>query len=654
MDDFIPKLSAKEVMLAKQRIWNRMEGKLPDRGVSPYQSVMSAFHGAKNEAAVGVLDSRLRQVQSRERILDLLPDRQPFIWQQVNFQGLRSALVPRRAWAVATLSVFFAFLFVPVMSMPSAQASSYNTLEVVQGDVLVNGAVISDHAFIQQGDTVYTGPGSMAHLSFVDDSRVTVGPNTNLEVTYVAVDAGGSQTQVELQQSSGRVWSQVVGLSDESYFTLSFPDGQITANQRSSFDVQVDGVDIELQVARNLVEIDVNADGNGTLGQGALLTLTDGEVEMGELAEELKEDVWWDFNLAYGKIHSRVVEDKYKNEAIERAIILPGNPLYVFKTFREAVHETLSFTAESKEEIVAQHAENRLNEAQVLIENGDLEAAEELLDVYQATVDEKLADSDNEDLLSHLDKMKKGVMASEDIDEGIQLLDEHITETSATLTSDPSEKSEMQILSTSERLQLVPDLLEDGKYDRAFEYLSDYKESSISMLVSLEEIDMEDRDQVISGLLDQKIKDLQMLRVIGSMFEDGGSEADSLQFDSQVYQELSLMALSLRERALDRLSGFFTSTDYNVNVQQEVYVRLKGASDMDEDLAEQFDEVEEELAGVASGDTSVVIDFEVEEGARVVDTRFGVHGDEEEAAGEAAETVNANDLDIAHPNKSED
>jgi len=63
-----------------------------------------------------------------------------------------------------------------------------------------------------------------------------------------------------------------------------------------------------------------------------------------QLPDELEQDVWWDFNLAYGKIHLRDVDERYKNEAIERAIILPGNPLYVFKTFRETVQETFTFS----------------------------------------------------------------------------------------------------------------------------------------------------------------------------------------------------------------------------------------------------------------------------------------------------------------------
>jgi hypothetical protein len=605
MDDFHFSLSDKEIEDAKKRIWLSMEAKLPSRGLSQFQTVVSAFRISNKYMPA----SRLAQMQSKERIMDMLPDR----------PGKKkfAFVVTRRAWATATLSVFMAFLFVPVLQFSEvASAASYNTLEVVQGDVLVNGAPITGEMLLQEGDRVYTGPGSMAHITFLDDSRATLGPSTNVELAFVQSAPGHkTETHVVLHQDSGRVWVQTLNLMSDSYFVLEFDEGQVLAEQRASFDVQLDE-GVEVQVARNLVDVILNGEVSyeGIVGQGAFLTFGE-QLLTSELSPEMQDDVWWEFNLAYGKIHTRNIDERYKDESVKKAIILPGNPLYVFKTFRESALEVLTFSTEAKQKLVAKHAENRLNEAQALIEQGDVEGATEVLGVYKETVEGKLAGSDNADLLAHLNEVKKGVLAKDEMDEGTELLDEHVTETAAVISSNLGEKSGAKLLSASQKLQIVPDLLEAGNFDKAMDYLSTYKAESLSILAQLEDVELEEREVVIEELLQKKLKDLQQLRVISSMLE----LEEALDVDAQVYEEMSLMALSLRERALDRLSNFFVETDYDAIVQQEVYERVKESSEMAEGLEEQFDAVEAGLADVAEKEGAVI---EVEVVEELVDPRF--------------------------------
>lgn len=604
MDEFISEILGEQVEDAKKRIWNRMEAKLPEREFGMYQDVLATFRMSRQELEI----SRLKRVQAKERIMDILPDREP---------AYRPAFIfSRRAWAAATLSFFFAFLFLPVFQMPKlASAVTYNTLEVVQGEAYVNGSPVEGEVFVKTGDIVHTSDGSMAHIDFVDDSRVTLGPNSGVSIVEAGVDPENkAQTEVVVKQIEGRIWVQTLNLMNGSCLTVQFDEGEVISSSRSSFDLQVNFDEANLSVARNLVSVRLDGEDfyEGTIGQGVNLTVDSG-FETRELSESEVSDVWWDFNLAYGKMHARTVEDKYKDEAIEKAIILPGNPLYVFKTFRETVQETLTFSSEGKEKVAAEQAEARLDEAQVFIEKGDLEKANQALDKFKETVDNKLTDTDNEDLLAHLDEVQKSMIGQQELDEGDELLADSIVETSVKISSDPTAKNETLRLSASQKLAMVPDLIEESKFDKAIEYLGDYQNNSISILVQLEDIDLEDRELVVSELLDQKLKDLQQLRVINSMLNG------AVDVDAQIYEEMSMMALSLRERALDRLSTFFTETKYDALMQQDVYERLKDSSEMNEDLSQQFEAVEEELDAVASGD-DVVIDVQpVEE---EIDPRF--------------------------------
>ncbi len=576
MNHFLSDIPDEDIALAKQRIWNKMESKLPERGLSTYQRVVSSLNLSKAELA----HSRLAQAQVKERMLDSLPDR-----DEPGF----SFVFPKRAFSAMTLSAFFAFLFIPVFQGPQlASASTVNSLEVAQGTVYVNGEAVNENTILYPGDSVMTAQGGMAHLQMMDDSRLTLGPDTRIVLTAIDTDPlDRNKTTIVVDQLQGRLWTQVVNLVDpEASVSVRFPDGEVTLHQRATVDVRVDRDETELQVVQNLVELDVS-NYEGTLGQGARMLLTD-TMELEEALSSDQNDVWWSFNLAYGKDYLRNLDEKYTNEAIKRVVILPGNPLYKFKTFRESVREKLTFGSEAKQELVAQHAQKRLDESQALRTEGEIEIADELLVEYG----EKMAQLDDATMDAHLDEAQK---------------------TGA-------------VLSTSQQLRLVPELLEAGDLETAAAHLADYKGEARSILVELEELNFEERGDVVSDLLEDKLEDFQMIRVIASLSEDTGESFEEV--EAEMMEELSMMVLSLREKSLDNLADFFEETEYDLAVQQDVYDRLFDSVELTPELTEQFEEAEAEIA---SGDEGVLINMtEVEE---VVDTRF---------------------LDLTHSNEGED
>ena len=652
MDNLFSAISDSEIARAKARVWNRMQKKLPERGLSPYQSAITALKCMADGAEV----SRLNRVQAKERIMDLLPDREKResigigVLLRCGFSRggmLRGGKFEfsRRMIAVPVLAVFMTFFMVPVLQLQQvASAAVYNTIEVVQGEALLNGVPTSGTTFLKSGDEIVTGEGSMAHITFVDDSRITLGPNTEVEVPHVQIDPGNkAKTEVVVDVVNGRVWSQVINLlGNESYFLLRFPDGEVFVDQKASFDTQVseyvtveavDGIretsvmaaETEIQVVKNLVDVQVTKGDEvyeGTIGQGVSMFVAEG-MNTGETDVTAEEDVWWDFNSVYGKTYARQVDERHAQDRIAQVKILPGNPLYVFKSFGETVTETLAITDAAKEEVVAEHANNRLTEAQALLEQGDVETATEVLEDYQQMVDESMQDSGNEVMLAKLDEVKKELMSRQDLDEGTELLEAHVNETVVKVSASSEEKNDAKILSASQKLQMAPDLIEAGDLEKAVDYLEAYQADAKSILVQLEGVSLEEREALVSALLEQKMNDLQLLRVISSMVEN-----KDLFADTQVFGDLSMMVLSLRERALDRLADFFDSTEYDLDEQYDVYSRLKDASDMSESLQQQFDEVEDSINTAASAansdekDTVVEIETVPFDDVYPVDPRF--------------------------------
>lgn len=562
------------IELAKKRIWKSLEAKLPERGNPGFSPVFSALRFGVND----LKPSQLKKVQAKERLLDLLPEREPAT------QGF----FPARLVSFGTLGLLMGTLFVPLMDLtPSAAASSQNTLELVEGDVYVNGVKISDIATLQVGDTIETGEGSMAHLSFVDDSRLTLGPSSKVDIVEAWIDPSNrSKSRVELTQEQGRSWSQVINLTEGASFTINFPQGKVWVSQRSSFDLQVTEEDSTVEVARNLVDLEVTTGENsysGILGQGAELTVSS-EIETKEISEEEQKDVWWTFNLAYGKSYARTLDESYQQENISHALILPGNPFYGLKTFRENLQVSFAFTDAAKQELLIQQAESRLNEAQVLLAQGQEESAAEVLRAYQETVDAAQMTSDLGELIALQDEAEKEALTVQNRFE------------------------------SDTPLQLVPDLIAEGQFDQAVAALKAYDESSLSLLAQLEEVSMEDREAAVSDLLDQKLADLQLLKVIAAMPE----LSESMDLNSTVLKELSVMALSLREKELGDLTTYFDMNDESLLTQEDLYEHLKNDAPMTTALSDQFDAIQEQIQ--APVDT-VVIDIQaVEEIPVVVET----------------------------------
>ncbi|MFT7183726.1 MAG: hypothetical protein ACI9QC_000045 [Oceanicoccus sp.] len=570
MDFFLPLLSDHDVEQAKKRVWNRMEARLPDRGVSPFNEVVKVLKKNKPES------SKLQRVMMKERLLDQLPTRNtiPFF-------------LNKRFWATATLSVFVAFFITPVFTLTSGvNASAVNLLEVVQGTVMVNGSPVTEMALLQEGDEVMTNAGAMAHIQLMDDTRITMGPRSEIQLEE-------TNEAITVFHETGRVWTQVV--NPLSSVTISFYEGEVVVNQKASFDIQIDEDGLQVQVAENIIALAVYGDDyyDGALNQGMKLSSYD-EFVVSDVSVSPEEDVWWDFNESYGETYLSALNETYTQDTLAKVSILPDHPLYFIKAWREVIQEVMTFSDGAKQDLIAQHMELRLNEAQILIEQGKVEEAGTALVAYQEAVEKSLELAGDDDVKSQVEEAQKELFAKLDMDEGTQLLETQLGETSELLLSSDSDKNNLRMASASQKLSRVPGLIASADYEQAYYYLEAYKTESQSILMELESVPLEEREVLISALLAQKLQDLQMLRII--VATPGFDE--TLDVNSQIIQEMSMMVLTLRERALSRLTDFFASTDYDVDMQYEMYAKLKYDAVLTPEITEQFEAVETALADV--------------------------------------------------------
>ncbi len=595
-----------QIAEAKRRIWANIEGKLPDRCIS---------RALRNASDVSI--SRLNKFQIKEKLFDALPDSR--LGSSCS-EKIKTMFMRKRVMSLAVLTFFFAFIFAPIFKFaPMASADSDNILEVYQGSALITrGGVsisVTDQTQVLQGDKIEVANDSIAHLYFLDDSQMTLGPGTVLVVTEVYVNPGNkARTEVVVDQFAGRSWTQVLNLvGKDSFFSFRFPNGEISVRQRSSFDVDVSQDGAKIEVAKNLLEVMINQGEkihSGTLGQGVKMDVNGENIKTDELSDADKNDVWWKFNLAFEKSYARTVDEKYKKEAIARVLILPGNPFYKLKTFQESLQSFVSFSKSAKQELAVQRAQNRLSEAQSLIAQGKNDRVESVLNDYQTAVDEAVKLSGGDKILAGTEAVQKEVLSFQDTDDNTELLKISVNTALAASSQDQAEKNENLLLSASQRLHIVPDLIENGAFDLAYKYLTYYRDESRAILADLETVPLENREALIMNLLDQKLKDLQMLRIIAAM--------SAINVDAQTFQEMSMMVLSLRERELNHLSEFFTATAENREVQILLYSKLKNSVDLGENVTEMLSKVENQLSG-----SGLVVDLKITEASR--DPRLDSH-----------------------------
>ena len=178
------------IEIAKKRIWKSLSGKLPDREKAEFVFAVSQLRASQELVKVG----SLKRVQGKERLLDVLPESTPTF-----------SFFPRKVWALGSLGVLLAALFVPVMKLsPIVSAATENTLETVEGEVYVNGVLVNGRVAVQEGDRIETGDGSMAHLMLVDDSRVSLGPSTKVDLIRSFVDPQNkAKTEILLRENKG-------------------------------------------------------------------------------------------------------------------------------------------------------------------------------------------------------------------------------------------------------------------------------------------------------------------------------------------------------------------------------------------------------------------------------------------------------------------
>lgn len=128
--------------------------------------------------------------------------------------------LPRFALVGGAASVAFVFILAIALMQGGTQTAAAATLTVFSGDIQQRAASdatwsnISDGADLRQGISLRTGAEGRALVTFGDGSTASLEPDTEITLTRVVI---GDARQIEIGQTSGRLWNDVVTNAAASY-----------------------------------------------------------------------------------------------------------------------------------------------------------------------------------------------------------------------------------------------------------------------------------------------------------------------------------------------------------------------------------------------------------------------------------------------------
>lgn len=311
----------------------------------------------------------------------------------------------------------FALTRPPEIEIPRAYLSETKGSVFIQKAKELNWQTAVKNFELEEGDIIKTGEESEAEVIFYDLSASRIGPNSEVLLENLTIDAENIYKQeIGLFLMAGRIWSRIIRLLDKdaefqvkTSSTVATVRGtalDVWLGENEETTVAVDESAVEVKVVetekivdpltqkvkfiiiKELVKTDVPAGKMVSLKKEFMPKIRE-EFIAEEIKEEFKNSQWFKINQEKDESFLNFVEEKEFLMIEKKAGILPGSPFYSLKRAAEGIR--LNFLpSERKIEMALNFAERRLREAQMLAKEGQPELAEQLMRDFDRGVRERI------------------------------------------------------------------------------------------------------------------------------------------------------------------------------------------------------------------------------------------------------------------------
>ena len=581
----------------KGKVWSRVQTHVNSTVLGDLKPVVSAV-----ESSDLLEISSLKKAIIKERVMDHV---------ESVAVGVRSIFSMKRFWGTAALLAFFAFIFYPDLRFfPSVSAEKNTYVQVEQGQVeIIRGdEVISveDDMLLEDGDIVKVYDASLAQVYFLDDSRMTIGPASEVLMNKLYVDeANEALTQVEVFIETGNAWVQVINLTNEDdYFTVLTRVGELRIDRMADLNISVSDSAVSVQAVRYLAAFDIagSIDRDGILVEGTQLLISGEDDLVIDGMPDMSGDIWFDYNLTQDENHIKNVTDYYITESAQDLHLLSKDPLYSLKEFQKVVRQAVGVEDTSYDEV--EEAQEKLSQAEQLISEGDTDGAQEKVDEYVEIIETVVNSGGETDdvvdaLIEQADQTTKSLTVKMSENQDLILIQQAVNQAEEITADTEGSKNMKKVDNASDKLVMAVSLIDEGSYESAMSYLEDYKDNSLEIATDISSVSSEERAEVVSQVFDNKIEDLHLLKIIAAKIDevsdiiDPALEQEVTSVKLQALYEINALVVSLKDRAISTITDFLGQVQADETIQIQVLSNLKRDVPMDFDMMKQINDIED-------------------------------------------------------------
>lgn len=404
----------------------------------------------------------------------------------------RNLFVFRRILSGTLVSaILMGFVSFATVDMKVAFADTVTQIRSVSGEVVVtrDGSDMraSEDMKLYEGDKILTKGNGFASIVFLDDSVMRLSSQTALQINRLFADPNDkTSTYVEVKINQGDVWSRVLNLLGvDSAFVVKA--GNVEAKtKKAAFNVSVHGNDAALEVYNHIVEVKTPLnDAKITSGERMVANVSS-DSGVVKVENTGKENQWVKKNLQDDKVYLAQVSEK-KKEGREQAV--SDKFLYPFGSIKNGVQKLLTFDDISQEKMGFEDVQRKFVEAEVALENGDLDGDEakasfdnfvngvnrfkDLIANVRANGDIEYADELKAYLQGELSKYKKDLSAVLP-DSPLYPAKQIVMDAEVAAAESEVEAVAVQTEQASAKLGEASDLVEAGSDKAAVKALNDY------------------------------------------------------------------------------------------------------------------------------------------------------------------------------------
>ena len=444
--------------------------------------------------------------QARYRLMESIRRVKKPLWARL--LGIQNNLLFVRRLAASTMIMVIAvtatLFFVEGNQVVSANEDTY--VQVLAGDVTIKHAdnliwdSVGSTIELTAGDLIKLSDGAEAVIHFFDDSQLRLTDNSLLLISKLEVSPAYSrQGVIEVSLHEGNAWIQTLNVSDGyAGFTIITRDA-IAQTVNATF-----GVESHLQkpttfcVYNNKIELNVLRSDTREVIDSAKINANQ-QVQITPVQNYPKNPIvttvtlseqdlakpWVQFNLQKDHEHLIALQESELNRLKLAAGTLPGEFLYPIKQAKERLKLAVSFGETNLTATQIEIANKRLNEAILLLQEGDRQKAMELLMVYQSIV-RQIAEEQvgGQEDIAHLlvTPHQKSLIASLPGDIPISMVKETLNQTEELFTENSIEKEQVRLENSIERLTDIALLVEVGNIEAAKEAIVNHELAMNSVL----------------------------------------------------------------------------------------------------------------------------------------------------------------------------